>query len=84
MNKDIDELKTQLAELNSEVEKLIENLGDDASDDEIKEIDGRPFAGVLIHPFGFVNVPVDVGSASGNDLLAVDLMEALQKCLGLG
>ena len=37
MNKDIDELKTQLAELNSEVEKLIENLGDDASDDEIKE-----------------------------------------------
>lgn len=41
MNKDIDDIKTQLAELNSEVEKLIENLSDDASDDEIKEIDDK-------------------------------------------
>ena len=51
---------------------------------EIKEVDGRPFARVLIHPFGFVDVPVDIGGASGDDLLAVDLMEALQQSLGLG
>ena len=45
--------------------------------DEIKEVDGRPFAGVLIHPLGLIDIPVDVGGTAGDDLLAVDLMEAL-------
>lgn len=51
--------------------------------DVIHAVQGRPFASMLVDPFGLIEVPIDVGGGAGEDFLSLDVLETLKQLFRL-